>query len=88
MVLVMRKVLYVWTYMPPADAAAVLPTTREFSTMISTRVLPKIPPAHGKTTTCVSAGTDDDYYSNHSVNPAGRVSSPKRQIMSGSQHLF
>ena len=56
-VLVTRRLLSVLTYMPPADADAVLPTTREFSTMISTRVLPKIPPADSKTTTCVSAGT-------------------------------
>jgi hypothetical protein len=50
-VLFTRRVLSVWTYMPPLDVVAVLPTTREFSMMIPTRMIPKIPPAHSKTTT-------------------------------------
>jgi hypothetical protein len=50
-VLVMRRVLFVWAYMPPDPVAAVLPTTREFSMMIPARNDPQIPPAHSKTTT-------------------------------------
>jgi hypothetical protein len=52
-VLVTRRVLSSWTKMPPAKpkVAAVLPTTREFSTMIFTRMVPVIPPAHSKTKT-------------------------------------
>jgi hypothetical protein len=50
-VLVMRRVLSKSAYMPPAKVFAVLPTTREFSTMIPTRINPEIPPVHTKTTT-------------------------------------
>ena len=55
LVLVTLRVLSESTYMPPAKVAAVLPTTLEFSTLITTPISPQIPPAHSKPQQNVSA---------------------------------
>jgi hypothetical protein len=92
-VLVTLRVLSFCKYMPPPKITAVLPTTLDFSMVIPTPDDAEIPPVQSNPTTKRQRRnhrrvTDDDPFSNHSINPTCRVTHPTPQIMSGFQNFL